>query len=117
MKTLDTVLKRSHNNFDLIRLIAALMVVFGHSFDLFKSYGYHDPVNAAVHESPGTLAVYIFFFLSGIFITQSFLNKKNHLSFARMRLFRIWPGLIVCTLFTVFIIGTTLTDLPIGQYL
>ena len=117
MTTLETVIKRSNNNFDLIRLIAALMVIFGHSFDLFNSNGYYDPVKAVVKESSGTLAVYIFFFMSGIFITGSFINKKDHTSFIQMRVFRIWPALIACTLLAVFFIGVILTTLPLKQYI
>jgi peptidoglycan/LPS O-acetylase OafA/YrhL len=117
MTTLEKVVKRSNNNFDLIRLIAALMVVFAHSFDLFRNLGYQDPARFFTGESMGTLAVYLFFFLSGIFITASFISKKSHFSFVMMRLFRIWPGLIFCTIVTVFIIGALLTSLPLQEYL
>ncbi len=116
MVILGDILKRSKNNFDLIRLIAALMVVFGHSFVLFKNNGSYDPIQNIFHESSGTLAVYIFFFLSGIFISASFLNKKDHISFVRMRFFRIWPGLIICTIFTVLVIGILFTDLTFKQF-
>jgi peptidoglycan/LPS O-acetylase OafA/YrhL len=109
MTRLADIAQRNLNNFDLVRLIAALMVVFGHTFELFKNNGYYDPVKTLFHESAGTLAVYIFFFLSGIFITGSFLNKKDHLSFVRARVLRIWPALIVCTLLTVFVIGPIFT--------
>lgn len=117
MIKLASLIRRKNNNFNLIRLIAALMVIFAHSFDLFKTDGYTDPIKRIFNESAGTLAVYIFFFLSGIFITGSFENKKNHLSFILMRVFRIWPALIVCTVLTVFFIGPLLTTLTVKEYL
>jgi peptidoglycan/LPS O-acetylase OafA/YrhL len=117
MITLDSILRKSNNNFDLIRLTASLMVIFGHSFELFDDSIYHDPIKAIlITDSPGNLAVCIFFFLSGIFITSSFVTKKNHFSFVIRRVSRIWPGLIICTLITVFPIGVFLTSLTIKEY-
>jgi peptidoglycan/LPS O-acetylase OafA/YrhL len=115
MPVLENILKRSNNNFDLIRLIAALFVIFSHSFIIFKG-AYSEPVDTIVHETAGTLAVYIFFFLSGIFITGSFVGK-NHTAFILQRVFRIWPALIFCTLLTVFLPGLLLTTLPAKAYL
>src|SRR5476651_590052 len=97
MKTLDTVLKRENNNFDFIRLLASLMVVYGHSFTLFNNSGYHEPFKVLLKtDYSGSLAVYVFFALSGCFITGSFLSGKGYWHFIRMRLFRIWPALITC---------------------
>ena len=117
MLSLETIIKRDNNNFDLIRLIAALAVIFGHSFELFNTYQYYEPVKAILGiDYSGTLAVYVFFFLSGILITSSFFNKKNHFSYIIMRGFRIWPGLIACTFITVFIIGPALTSVLLKEY-
>ena len=117
MVKLETVIKRSNNNFDLIRLLAALMVVFGHSFQLFRNDGYSEPVS---HYFPdlncGGLAVDIFFFLSGLFITASFVNSPSSRAFIIMRLFRIWPALIVCTIVTVFLVGPVVSKLTVFQY-
>lgn len=115
MLVLADILKRSNNNFDLVRLIAALLVIFSHSFYIFKSE-YAEPVEPVLHETAGILAVYIFFFLSGIFITGSF-DNKSHLAFVWQRIFRIWPALILCTLLTVFLPGLLLTTLPAKAYL
>ena len=82
MKTLDDILKRSDNNFDLIRLIAALMVLFFHTFYLFDYHNHQLPdYKYLAGNSPGNLSVDVFFLLSGIFITSSFVNAKKHLLF------------------------------------
>ena len=118
MKRLDTILKRDNNNFDLIRLIAALMVVFGHSFQLFNSNGYTEPIRFFLKDYySGSLAVYIFFFLSGLFITGSFINSKRHYAFVVSRVFRIWPALIVCTVLTVFLAGPIVSKYSLIEYL
>ena len=116
--TLAQAIKRENNNFDLIRLIAAIAVIFGHSFVLFPANGYADPLKLLlVNDYSGTLAVYIFFFLSGIFITSSFISSKTVAHFVTMRVFRIWPALIVCILLTVFLVGIIFTTTDIKSYL
>ena len=118
MITLETGVIRSRNNYDLIRLIAALMVVLGHSFILFSPNGYTDPVKAGLKwDYSGSIAVYIFFFLSGIFITASFINTKAVWRFALMRVVRIWPALVCCVLVTVFLVGPVFSGLPLKAYL
>jgi len=63
MITLNDVITRNNNNYDIIRLIAALSVVFGHSFYLFHSYGHADPVTRFLlkDDYSGSIAVYLFF--------------------------------------------------------
>jgi peptidoglycan/LPS O-acetylase OafA/YrhL len=117
MKVLDDIVKRDNNNFDLMRLIAALMVVYFHTFYLFKYNGSYDHSSFLLKgDSIGGLAVYIFFFLSGMFITSSYINLKNCYAFIIMRIFRIWPALIVCTIFTVFVAGTLVSKYSISDY-
>lgn len=115
--SLEKAIQRENNNFDLIRLIAALAVIFGHSFYLFPTNGYIDPVSKLfVDDYSGSLAVYLFFFLSGIFITSSFDRSKSPVKFILARVFRIWPALIICILITVFVIGPIFTDRTLIDY-
>jgi peptidoglycan/LPS O-acetylase OafA/YrhL len=115
--TLENAIERKNNNFDVIRLVAALAVVFGHSFDLFKTYGHLEPLKRVlIVDYSGSLAVYIFFFLSGIFITASFNRSENLSRFLVMRAYRIYPALIVCLVLTVFLLGTVFTTIPISDY-
>lgn len=37
MKTVSDVLSRDNNNLDLIRIVAAVMVIYGHSFFLLTT--------------------------------------------------------------------------------
>ena len=114
---LNEILKWDNNNFGLVRLIAALAVLFGHSFDLFDDNGYTEPVRHLLKfDYSGSLAVYVFFFLSGIFITASFVRSKTFVRFLLMRMFRIWSALIVCNIITVFVIGPLFSLYPLSQY-
>jgi peptidoglycan/LPS O-acetylase OafA/YrhL len=86
------------NNFDIIRLLAALQVVFHHTVShlnidasnmfLFKISSYF----------PG---VPVFFFVSGFLISKSFEKNPNLIEYAQNRALRIFPALIICTLFSI----------------
>jgi peptidoglycan/LPS O-acetylase OafA/YrhL len=114
---LADVLPRERNNFDLIRLVAAVTVIFGHSFYLFPTGGHAEPVTQLVSRNfSGTLAVGIFFFLSGIFVTQSYIRSDSPARYSLMRAARIYPGAIVCLVVIAFAIGPVVAAIPLGEY-
>lgn len=116
--TLDSILDRTNNNFDLIRLCAALAVIFGHAFALHPSGGWREPVKALFGFTySGSIAVDVFFFLSGILVTGSFSQAKSITRFCLMRFARIWPGLIVCLVISTLVVGSIVTTLPTENYL
>jgi len=114
---LADILHREKNAFDLVRIIAAVAVIFGHSFYLFPTGGYAEPVTQLVQRNfTGTLAVGAFFFLSGILVTQSFVRNVDPARFVLMRASRIYPGAIVCIFVISFVIGPIVTTIPVRDY-
>ncbi len=103
-----------NNNFKLIRFLASTLVIFGHSYALTGTQG--EPL-FSFGLSFGRIAVDVFFITSGFLVTGSFFARKKFLSFILARFLRIFPGLIVCILFCVFIVGLIYTDMPINLYL
>lgn len=101
------------NNLNLLRLIAALLVIFAHQFSVV---GRPTPIVPFYQSSYGTLGVNIFFIISGFLITMSYLRSRNPAIFLWSRFFRIFPALIVVTLVLVFLWGPWLTTLKIGEY-
>ncbi len=98
------------NNFNLLRFLAALMVLFGHSYALSNSHIPHEWLF-------GHVAVDIFFIISGYLVTASLFTRKSLWIFTKNRFLRIFPGLFVAMLFNVFIIGILYTDIPFLEYL
>ena len=94
------------NNFNLLRLLAALAVLWSHSGFLYRL---HLDVPFAGH-SLGAVAVYVFFFISGYLIAQSWARSDGWLDFAVKRLARIFPGLMVAAVFAVAVVGATMTS-------
>lgn len=110
----EPVERRKDNNFDFLRFLAALLVVTSHSFWL---HGGPYPELALFGDTAiGTLAVYMFFIISGYLISASWLHSRSALDFVAKRLIRIFPALIVATLLTVLLIGPLATSLPLSEY-
>jgi peptidoglycan/LPS O-acetylase OafA/YrhL len=108
-----------HNNFDLLRLMAALSVIFSHAFLLAENSQVHDPLMILTGGQAilGLAGVFVFFTISGYLITQSFETTRSPLVFLAKRALRIFPGLLGCLLVCVFVIGTLVTTLPLSEYL
>ena len=101
----------SGNAFDFIRVVAALAVLYSHSFPLF---GLPEPSHAG--QTLGSLAVAIFFAVSGFLVCQSWLRDPDVYRFTLRRALRIMPGLIVAVAFTAFVAGALDTRLPLSEY-
>ena len=113
-KLLADVAGSRQNNFDSLRLIAALLVMVDHTFPL------HGQTHVFVEDigfTLGALAVSAFFAMSGFLVTKSWLDDPNPVSFAAKRALRLMPGLIVSVLFCAFVIGAAATTLPLADYL
>ena len=113
----STLLLRENNNLDIFRLIAALMVLWGHAYSLAPEGTKADYIQRHLHFGySGSVAVNIFFFLSGLVVTNSLLENKDPYAFAVRRLFRIWPALIAVVLVSALVIGPAMTTLGLHQY-
>jgi peptidoglycan/LPS O-acetylase OafA/YrhL len=90
---------RKHNNaFDVVRLMAACLVVWHHQFNLM---GLPEPIFHPMNvHVDGGVGVAIFFALSGYLNTTSAARHRSAAVFLCNRALRIYPALIVCVLLT-----------------
>ena len=101
-----------HNNLTALRWFAAGLVLYGHAFVFL---GLPEPL--FLQWVPmGPLGVYIFFAISGYLVAQSWERDPHVLRFLAKRALRIFPGLAVCTLLSVLVLGPLLTTLDAGTY-
>jgi peptidoglycan/LPS O-acetylase OafA/YrhL len=114
---LSTYATGRDNNFNLIRFIAASLVLFSHSFALTLGSGDAEPLRSTIGMTLGSIAVDIFFITSGFLITSSYSSRKNLLSFVWARVVRIYPALMVAIVFCVFVVGAYFSALSIQEYL
>lgn len=107
-----------NNNLNIIRFIAALMVILGHCYLLSGEAQFVDPLYKLIRQAnPGDLAVCIFFFFSGFLINKSVHKGCGLLSFFRGRCIRIIPSLAVVVILCAFVLGTSITTYSLREYL
>ena len=100
------------NNFDGLRIIAASMVIIGHAYAITGTQG-----GLVIWQSYiSTLAVEIFFAISGYLILKSFFYDPNFSRFLAKRSLRIFPALIALVIVTTFVLGPLVTTASLNDY-
>lgn len=118
VKTLADGLARRQDNFLLLRFIAASMVIYGHGLAVANVKGASPDlfIRLGWGTYSGTLAVYIFFVVSGFMITGSYLRRRHLVDFLWARLLRIYPAYFCCLVISAFVLGAIYTTLPLSEY-
>ena len=96
-------------NFDLMRLLAAVLVVVSHTFPLAGQA----PFRIMGVEDLGALGVSVFFVLSGYLVSASY--RRDPKSYLLKRILRIEPGLIASLAVTVGLLAFV-TTAPAAEY-
>ena len=104
------------NNFDVLRLLAAISVIFSHSFLIAEGTQNNEPLILLTGNQSilGLAGVFVFFAISGFLVTQSFEQNPNPLRFLANRALRIFPGLFLATLMSAFVLAPLASSLPLG---
>lgn len=104
------------NNFDFLRLSAAILVLFSHCYPLAGRSADEPVLNFLGYETGGGVAVAVFFTISGYLIAASWLRGRSALDYLTKRVMRIFPGLAVAVLLSI-VLGALLTPLKLRDYL
>ena len=117
MHSIAAHLARKSDNFLLLRIIAALMVIYGHSFPLTRDIGASEIFLAhGWRIYSGDIAVDLFFVISGFMVSGSFLSRGSLGEYLTARLLRIVPAYAFILLACAFVIGPLLTTLSTSAY-
>src|SRR5260370_30087885 len=110
---------RRANNFDALRLIAALSVVFSHAFLIADGSEAREPFVWLTGNQCilGLVGVFVFFVISGYLVTESWCRNPAPAGFVLRRTLRIYPGLVVNVLVCALLIGPVVSSLPLAAYL
>jgi peptidoglycan/LPS O-acetylase OafA/YrhL len=116
-RSLEECIESGRDNILLVRLVAALLVIYGHSGIGGGDMGPYDFVRWI---SPDLLThlvgLFAFFLLSGILVPLSYIRTPHLSRFLRARVLRIWPALAVCILLWAFMFGPMLSELSAKIY-
>jgi len=107
-----TALPAHRNNFDFLRCVAAIVVIYGHGWTLSGAGG------AGLWGVPfARIGLDVFFAISGYLVTGSWERAPRLGRFLANRSLRIFPGLIACVLLSALVLGPLVTTLPAADYL
>src|SRR5258706_9413439 len=113
---IDDAALAGQSNFHLVRLAAALLVLFAHAFHLLQRAG-DEPIGAwFVWLDASLLGVAIFFFVSGFLVSRSWDLGANLVAYLAARALRIAPGLWLALVAMVFLLGPAVTTVTAGDY-
>ncbi|PWB17183.1 acyltransferase [Comamonas sp. JNW] len=101
------------NSFDILRICAALAVIFCHHYYISGREG---PAWMNVGMIGG-VAVMTFFTISGYLVTTSWLREPHVVKFCAKRLLRLWPGMMAAVVLNIYVFGVAFTDLPARSFL
>ncbi|MGH7089200.1 MAG: acyltransferase family protein [Stellaceae bacterium] len=106
------------NNFDALRLGAALSVLLTHAILIGENRIDTDPLMLATGGqcTAGVAGVFLFFVISGYLVTGSAAATGSTVRFLLKRALRIYPGLAACLLVLALILGPLATALPWSAY-
>jgi peptidoglycan/LPS O-acetylase OafA/YrhL len=116
MLTLKDYSSGRNNNFNIVRFVAASMVLVSHSFTLSTGNPEIEPFDSQIGLTLGSMAVHIFFVSSGFLVTGSLLARKNTFEFFLARALRIYPALWVSQVITFAVVGLWFTALSVPDF-
>ncbi|WP_414454297.1 acyltransferase family protein [Enterobacter roggenkampii] len=114
---LDQMLRKENNNLNLLRVLLAIIVIYYHSFFIFDNHFDGEFLLKYTGMGIGSLSVKVFFFLSGMLVTKSYITNPNPFEWMISRGLRIVPAYYVVILFTALVIGPAITSLDLHSYL
>jgi peptidoglycan/LPS O-acetylase OafA/YrhL len=106
-----------NNNYDLLRVVAALCIMFTHSFDLL---GQNRKETLMVFSNQklnfAHIGLAIFFAVSGYLIAKSADTSSSFKNYIWKRFLRIQPLLIIVSIISIFIMGPIFTTSSLAAY-
>ena len=101
--------------FDALRILAAVTVIYWHSYPLTGRPVPVIPFLARAGINYSDLAVGAFFAMSGFLVTMSFMRSTSG-RYTLNRAARLMPGLAVVILLAALVVGPLVSDLPAHAY-
>jgi peptidoglycan/LPS O-acetylase OafA/YrhL len=104
--------------FDGLRLIAAVSVIFSHSFLIATGSEENEPLVRLLgpRNSAGLYGVYTFFVISGFLLARSLRSNPSLATYSVNRVLRIVPAFAACTLVMAFIVGPICSRASLSAY-
>lgn len=117
--------KINNNSMDIIRLFLSILVIYGHTFPILYGPSLVSPSGkmdflatfSNNQIGSGTVAVYIFFILSGFLISQSMLNSNSCSEYLIKRGLRLLPAYFCSLIMSTLILGPIVSNYKYIDYI
>ena len=107
-------------NFDTIRIVAAVSVIFSHAFLIADGHERNEPLVQLLGKGNilGIYGVLAFLIVSGFLVTHSFQTSPSLGAYFWKRFLRIYPGLALSAVVSAFVIAPffAVGAVDIGQH-
>lgn len=114
---MDAVNQRYSNNFDLLRMLAAVCITLTHSYNLLALNNDEPLMQLSGNRYDFSfIGLCIFFSISGYLIAKSACTSPSLLNYWWKRLLRIQPLLVLVCLLSIFVLGPLFTSLSAADY-
>lgn len=116
VRTIRDCIDKKSNNLNLIKFIAAILVIFSHPFRISRNT--MDPLDSFTDGqiSFGGVAVALFLFASGFYVTKGLFKRKKGVLYFKNRFARIYPAFVAVIIATAFIIGPLISKYSFKEY-
>jgi peptidoglycan/LPS O-acetylase OafA/YrhL len=104
------------NNFTLLRFSAAMTVLFAHSVAVLGLPPEREFFFNRLGFSLGEMGLDMLFVTSGFLVTASLVGRQDLIAYLWARILRVYPGMWVMLVLTVFVLAPALTTLPRADY-
>ena len=104
------------NNFTLLRFSAAMTVLFAHSVAVLGLPPEREFFFNRIGFSLGEMGLDMLFVTSGFLVTASLVGRQDLIAYLWARILRVYPGMWVMLVLTVFVLAPALTTLPRDEY-
>lgn len=115
MRVISDYMHGRENNYNLLRVLAALFIAYYHSYFMTLGPGFTDNKFPFLYQA-SQIVLNFFFIVSGFLIAQSFERRKDIISYSAARALRLLPGVFVLSLLMAFVVGPLLTEGSLVAY-
>lgn len=109
--------ERINNNYDFLRVLAALCITFTHSYNLLLKSEDEPLMRLTTNRIDFSfIGLAIFFSISGYLIAKSAVTSSSFRNYLWKRFLRIQPMLMLICILSVFLLGPVFSSLSLAEY-
>lgn len=115
MSPISNLMDGRNNNFNLLRLLAAIFIAYYHCYFMALGPAMDEKVYVGLYEL-SQITLNFFFITSGFLIALSFTRRSSLFSYFVARIARLIPGLFILSLLICFVMGPLVTNVSLSEY-